>query len=160
MLGELLLVRHGKAESKDTPKGDFNRKLTEEGIREFTDFMSVLEPLLRDKQPLKVWTSPLIRAKETADVLTEALKIEPATEKSFLANGDTKELLKDLKAEESGFTVICVGHEPFMSMWSKELTGAIMPFPKGAAMNIIFDDKNSANGKIDWKLTPKQAKKK
>ena len=159
MLGELLLIRHGKAESKDTPKPDFDRKLTEEGIQEFTDFMSVLEPLLRDKKPLKVWTSPLIRAKETADILTTALKIEAASEKSFLANGDSKQLLKALKAEEDDFNIICVGHEPFMSMWSKELTGAIMPFPKGGAMNVIFDDKNSANGKLDWKLAPKQTKK-
>lgn len=159
MIGELILVRHGKAEDKDAHPSDFDRKLTAKGVDEFTAFMEVLVPLLEDKEGLKVWTSPLVRAKETAAILTEAVQIAEAEEKEFLANGDTQELLQELKAEEDDFAIACVGHEPFMSLWAKELTGAHVPFPKGGVMTIVFDDKNSANGKLDWKLAPKEAKK-
>lgn len=159
MLGELILVRHGKAEDKDKGKRDFDRKLTEKGVREFSAFMETLAPLLQDKTTLKVWTSPLVRAKETAEILTNSLKGEAAQEKEFLATGNFDELLKELKAEKDHFTVVCVGHEPFMSVWTKELTGANLPFPKGSAVSILFDDKDSASGKVNWKLAPKQAKK-
>lgn len=159
MLGTLILIRHGKAESREVDKPDFDRTLTEKGIHEFTDFMQVIQPLLKDVSNLKVWTSPLVRAKETADIFTAAMGMDEAEEKQFLANGELSALLQDLKAEPDHFQVVCVGHEPFMSIWAKELTGANLPFPKGGMMKIVFDDENSALGKLDWKLAPKEAKK-
>lgn len=159
MLGTLILIRHGKAESREVDKPDFDRTLTEKGIHEFTDFMQVIQPLLKDVSNLKVWTSPLVRAKETADIFTAAMGMDEAEEKQFLSNGELNALLQELKAEPDHFHVACVGHEPFMSIWAKELTGANLPFPKGGMMKIVFDDENSAIGKLDWKLAPKEAKK-
>lgn len=154
MLGELILVRHGVAESKDTAKMDADRKLTEEGAKEFEDFMPELIPLLKDKDPLYIWTSPLVRAKETADILTAALGREAAEDKEFLGNGDSNALLQALQQLEDGFTVVGVGHEPYLSMWVKELTDQSLPFPKGAALSIQLNDKDSTRGKVDWKLAP------
>lgn len=154
MLGELILIRHGKAEKKDSGKRDFDRELTEAGAKEFSDFMRTLVPLLKNKSHLQVWTSPFIRAKETAKILTDTLDCPQAKEKDFIAKGNLDELMKQLQAKDDPFTVICVGHEPTMSTWTKELTGTAIPFAKGAAVCILFDNPESAVGKVDWKLAP------
>lgn len=159
MLGELILVRHGIAESKDTAKKNFDRKLTKEGIKHFEAFLPTLVPLLEDKDPLYLWTSPLVRARETADLLTGAMGREAAEDKDFLGDGNFSDLLQALKALPDGFAVVAVGHEPFLSMWAQELTGSSLPFPKGGAAAIKFEDENSAEGKVDWKLAPKEGGK-
>ena len=155
MLGELILVRHGKAEDRDFGKSDFERELTKEGVEEFEKFTQTLRPLLKDKNNSKVWTSPLMRAKQTATILVDTLQCGKAEEKSFIAEGNLDELLNQLRKEEKNFTIICVGHEPYTSMWAKELGGVEIPFAKGAAASIVFDDLNSEKGRVDWKLSPK-----
>lgn len=159
MLGELILVRHGIAESKDTAKMDSDRKLTEEGVVEFEEFVPKLIPLLEDKDPLYIWTSPMVRAKETADILTESMNREVAEDKEFLADGDSNGLLQALKELEDGFAVVAVGHEPYLSMWAKEFTGTSLPFPKGGAASIKFNDKDSSQGQVEWKLAPREGEK-
>lgn len=153
MIGELILVRHGKAESKLLDKSDFDRTLTEEGKREFETFMKKVVPLLEPKKQLEVWTSPLIRAKETADIFKEALGITEMKEKDFLGNGNLEGLLQALEKQDSQFVIACVGHEPAMSAWTKELTGQSTPFPKGGVVSIRFEE-DKEKGRLDWKLFP------
>lgn len=155
MLGELILIRHGKAEDRDSGKSDADRQLTEKGIEELKEFTQILRPLLKDKENLKVWTSPLMRAKQTANILVETVGCAQAEEKQFIAEGNLDELLNQMQKEKDNFTIVCVGHEPYTSNWAKELGGAETPFAKGAAASIIFDNPDSTKGKVDWKLAPK-----
>ncbi|MGP6139839.1 MULTISPECIES: SixA phosphatase family protein [unclassified Jeotgalibaca] len=150
MNGELILIRHGKAGSAEPGKDDFYRPLTQKGKDEFTTFMKTVKPELGTNE-IEVWTSPLLRAKQTADIFIAKMGISTYEEKEFLANGDLKTCLKELEAKQN-FCVACVGHEPYMSMWVRELTGMETPFPKGAVMVIKFDGEKIA---MDMKLSPK-----
>ncbi|UJF15366.1 histidine phosphatase family protein [Jeotgalibaca sp. MA1X17-3] len=155
MLGELILIRHGDAEKRTTDKPDSERRLTDKGKEEFKVFTKTLYPFLKEKSHLKIWTSPLIRAKETAEILMNTLDCSEIEEKRFLASGNFEEFLKQLQAEKDDFTLICIGHEPYTGFWTKELTGINVNFEKGTAARIIFDDSEDGLGKLDWKLTPK-----
>ena len=71
MGGQLILIRHGIAEER-TPEGDdFYRKLTEAGVEEMTAFLPDVAPLLTEAGNLKIWTSPLVRARQTAELVAE-----------------------------------------------------------------------------------------
>lgn len=153
MNGELLLVRHGKAGSAEPGKDDFYRTLTEAGKEEFTAFMKTVKNKLGSNE-IEVWTSPLTRAKQTAAIFIAELKIAGYAEKNFLADGNLAACLKELEGKEP-FRVACIGHEPFMSAWVRELTGKNLPFPKGGIMRLKFADDDVA---IDLNLSPKDGR--
>lgn len=150
MRGELLLIRHGKAGSAEPGKDDFYRPLTEEGCTEFTTFLQKMKSKL-NPNALEIWTSPLIRAKQTAAIFSSEMAVPAYSEKLFLANGDLHACLKALE-KKPNFRVACVGHEPFMSMWVHELTGMSTHFCKGTMIRIIFDDEKVT---LDLILSPK-----
>ena len=88
MGGQLILIRHGIAEER-TPEGDdFYRKLTEAGVEGLTAFLPDIAPLLTESGNLRIWTSPLVRARQTAELLAEAAAVEEIEQKEFLATGD------------------------------------------------------------------------
>lgn len=150
MEGELYFIRHGKAGSAEPGKDDFFRPLTEKGKTEFRAFLKAVKSSVAAEE-VTVWTSPLTRAKQTADIFIEEMKISDYEEKEFLANGDLEACLQELRKEKA-FKVACIGHEPFMSMWVRELTGTVTPFPKGAIMGIKFAGQKVT---LDLKLLPK-----
>ena len=148
--GELILVRHGKAENREVGKADFDRLLTDKGKAELAEFMQTLLPIL-EKKPYLIWTSPLLRAKQTAVVFQQALQLDQVVEKDFLASGDLDALQQDLDQLDEHFAVICVGHEPILSSWVKKLTGQAIPFKKAGLASLLFEEDAS----VDWRLAPK-----
>ena len=159
MGGQLILIRHGIAEER-TPEGDdFYRKLTEAGVEELTAFLPDIAPLLTEAGKLKIWTSPLLRARETAELVAEATAVEEIQPQEFLATGDYAAFREALELEEDGFNLALVGHEPYMSSWTKELIGAAIPFKKGAVAFFTVDLTEDPIGKLDWLLAPGESAK-
>ena len=68
---EIYLIRHAIAEERgdDWPDDD-DRPLTEEGIRRFEEAARGL--LEFDAHPVRILTSPLVRARQTAELLAAA----------------------------------------------------------------------------------------
>ncbi|OUL08781.1 hypothetical protein B0533_07800 [Sedimentibacter sp. SX930] len=159
MEGQLILIRHGNAEER-TPEGDdFYRKLTEAGVEELTAFLPDIAPLLTEGGNLKIWTSPLLRARQTAELVAEATSIEVIQPQEFLATGDYIAFMEALKQEDDGFTLALVGHEPYMSSWTKELIGAAIPFKKGAVALFTVDLTAEPIGNLEWLLAPGESAK-
>ena len=159
MGGQLILIRHGIAEER-TPEGDdFYRKLTEAGVEGLTAFLPDIAPLLTESGNLRIWTSPLVRARQTAELLAEAAAVEEIEQKEFLATGDYTAFREALELEEAGFTLALVGHEPYMSNWTKELIGAAIPFKKGAVAFFTVDLAADPIGKLEWLLAPGESAK-
>lgn len=148
--GELILVRHGKAENREVGKADFDRLLTDKEKAELAEFMQTLLPIL-EKKPYLIWTSPLLRAKQTAVVFQQALQLDQVVEKDFLASGDLDALKQALNQVNEHFAVICVGHEPILSSWVKTLTGQAIPFKKAGVASLLFEEEV----RLDWRLAPK-----
>ena len=121
---ELLLIRHGKAEGHGHPEGDGARALIEKGHRQARmvgDFL-----VAHDLVPGLVLTSPLVRARQTAEGFCSAAGIDPPVIESWLACGmEPEEALRELAAyRDSVERIAIVGHEPDFSELAEAITGA------------------------------------
>jgi len=118
---KLYLVRHGIAEEAKDTKPDGQRALTAEGIEKFKQAAKGFVRMLDEAEKLGViLTSPLVRARQTAEILAKALAKEgkPATvkaEASLDFPGDLNKAIDAARAARGD--VALVGHEPYLSEW-------------------------------------------
>lgn len=146
---KFILLRHGIAEDVDLAKEDALRQLTEKGRQELYDNAGALVAYLRG-QSVRLITSPLVRAKETAEILTE-LGLPPAREMNFVATGHLPTLKRILREELSSVTVI-VGHNPFLEQWTYALTDQYLVMRKASALEIEITDEEAFSGRVNWAL--------
>ena len=116
----VFLVRHAEAAPGEP---DELRRLTPAG----RDAARALGARLATSHPTAVVSSPLLRARETADLIARACKLEATTDDD-LAPGATTDMLREA-ARDKGETVIAVGHQPDCSEIVLELTGRDVSFP-------------------------------
>jgi phosphohistidine phosphatase SixA len=116
----VFLVRHAEAAPGEP---DELRRLTSAG----RDAARALGERLAGEHPTAVVTSPLLRARETADLIARACTLE-ATADDNLAPGATAAALRAAAADK-GSTVVAVGHQPDCSEIVLELTGRDVSFP-------------------------------
>jgi phosphohistidine phosphatase SixA len=116
----VFLVRHAEAAPGEP---DELRRLTSAG----RDAARALGERLAGEHPAAVVTSPLLRARETADLIARACTLE-ATADDNLAPGATADALRAAAADK-GSTVVAVGHQPDCSEIVLELTGRDVSFP-------------------------------
>ncbi|SFC44323.1 phosphohistidine phosphatase SixA [Alkalibacterium subtropicum] len=155
---ELLMVRHGKAEDRSADKDDAKRQLTEEGKAEFRDFIASVKKDLETDQNVKVWTSPLARAKQTAAILTEQMDWPEADEKEFLESGDYTAFRNEVQTLDADTRLVCVGHKPIQGDWVGLLTSRPYSFKKGGAALVRLND-DRTQGKLLWDNDPTSKKK-
>jgi phosphohistidine phosphatase SixA len=116
----VFLVRHAEAAPGEP---DELRPLTPAG----RDAARTLGDTLALHGPDAIVSSPLLRARETADLIARACGLAPATD-DHLAPGATTEALRAATLDK-GETVIAVGHQPDCSEIVFELTGRDVGFP-------------------------------
>ena len=123
----LFLVRHADAAPVEP---DELRPLTQGG----RDAARRLGATLAREEPDAVLSSPLLRARETAEQIARAAGVEPEPH-DRLAPGATAE---DVRAaiEGRGDTVVVVAHQPDCSAVVLALTGREIPFAPGAVFAI------------------------
>ncbi len=162
---DLYLMRHGIAVPREENPAmpDAERPLTEEGIRKTGQ---VAEGLVRLGISCEwILTSPLLRARQTAEIVANALKLgERVEEWSELGAGASNEaLLRRLQTSverRSMKAVMLVGHEPQLSeLASLLLSGAqhlSIDFKKAGAC-CLQAGRVPELGKatLRWFLTPK-----
>lgn len=154
----LILVRHGKAEDHGHPGGDGARALTEKGRRQSGKVGRFLraEGLVPDL----VLTSPLVRARETAELLCKAAKVGPPVVQEWLVCGmRPQEALRELAAyKESMQTVVIVGHEPDFSRLVGHILGAETGYVrvKKASVILLTVDPPKRSGVMHFNLWPTQ----
>ena len=94
---DLILLRHGEAEDAThpgDPAEDAARRLTDDGKTKLSRSLPQLSLLLDDKKQLVIWTSPLVRARETAEILRDSLDLrerampDDLSQHEFNATGD------------------------------------------------------------------------
>lgn len=120
----LILVRHAEAAPGDP---DDLRPLTPAG----RDMARALGERLAEQHPDAVLTSPLLRARETGELIARACAVEAEPDER-LAPGTTADDLK-LAVEQRGATVVAVCHQPDCSEIVLALTGREVSFAPGAA---------------------------
>jgi phosphohistidine phosphatase len=147
----LCLVRHGIAAERGTYEDDTQRPLTDRG----RDRMgAAAEGLATLVQPTLILTSPLLRARETADLIARATGA-PIEVCDALANGDHESLLAAAYAP----MVVAVGHEPHISSFVSWAIGANhlpVEFKKGSAALVEFAGRPDAGaGALVWFMPPR-----
>jgi phosphohistidine phosphatase len=118
----LFLVRHAEAAPGEP---DALRPLTPGG----RSVARALGEKLAAEGPDAVISSPLLRARETAEQIAHAAGIEPYPD-DRLAPGATAENVRAAVAGR-GETVVAVGHQPDYSMIVLDLTGREIKFAPG-----------------------------
>ena len=116
----VFLVRHAEAKPG---RPDELRPLTGAGRQA----ARLLGELLADRRPDAVVSSPLLRARVTAEAIAAAAGIEAATDEG-LRPGATAESLRAAVAGR-GKRVVAVGHQPDCSEIYLDLTGEERSFP-------------------------------
>jgi phosphohistidine phosphatase len=133
---QLFLVRHAEA----TPgQPDELRPLTPLGREQ----ARCLGERLREQgvRPAVVLTSPLLRARETGELIAQVLGAETAVAEE-LAPGATPEVVtRAVRARSNGRApLIAVGHQPDCGRIAAALTGDPKPdFPPGGSVAIRLD---------------------
>jgi phosphohistidine phosphatase len=120
---QLLLIRHATAVERGTDGyADDDRPLTPEGEKKFAKAARGLARLV--DRPHAILTSPLPRARRTAELAAAAWDDAPVTAEESLASGSLAELGKALAKLPQDAVVGLVGHEPHMSDLLGHLLGA------------------------------------
>jgi phosphohistidine phosphatase len=160
---ELYLVRHAiAAERGDDWPDDTKRPLTATGISRFEEAVDGLAWFGVDVD--EIFTSPLVRAKQTADILAARLaKRPPVKILDELAPGnETARVVAELGKRVKRSRVALVGHEPDLGELAAALIGAqrALPFRKGGVCRIDVEGLGAARaGELIWFFPPKILRK-
>jgi phosphohistidine phosphatase len=156
---ELYLVRHGIAEERgDAWPDDSKRPLTEDGMSRFRKSARGLSRLGVSLDV--ILTSPLVRARQTADILGAVFEQRPhiVAVESLIPGGSHQALLTDLEKHSRRTRIALVGHEPGIGELAARLAGSRHPFEfkKGAICRIDVDSLPPGGpGKLRWFITPR-----
>ena len=136
MAQQLWLLRHGEAEPHDA-RPDAERRLTDRGREQSRVAGCALAAL---KIQIHVaFTSPKVRARDTAELACEPLGVEPIDHAALFAGFDVSDALELLGAAGPDQRVLVVGHEPDFSQVVYDLTGARIDFKKGGIAAVRLD---------------------
>ena len=155
----LFILRHGEAGARITDAAkDSDRALTANGRTEIEKIgRSLKESGLK---PRRVITSPLRRARETAEIISHTLKI-PATEEweDLRPDGNRESVYQKLARIEEGTSVVLVGHEPYLTSMIGEIIEAPhaqLVLKKGGLAKVrVTSFAPRVRGELCWLLTPK-----
>lgn len=133
----LILLRHGKAEDNHVD-GDFSRALVEKGRKQARRAAKLLKAA--GALPEIVLTSPLVRARQTAEEFCQTAGIPGATIQGWIACGMTPETaMAELVTFKDFKSIAVVGHEPDFSellQWLLGVNGGSIEVKKGAIASI------------------------
>ena len=161
---QLYLVRHAIAHERgDAWPDDRLRPLTEDGAARMVKQARGLVALGLTFDA--ILTSPLVRTRQTADILADAFRAAPRiVETPSLEPGrgpkDVAAALRDFTRRRS---LALVGHEPGLGELAAWLIGlrGVLAFKKGsvALIEVALMPPPAASGELRWFLTPRILRK-
>jgi phosphohistidine phosphatase len=158
---ELLIVRHAIALERDRRRwaDDGARPLSPAGIRRSRKAAAGLKELCR--VPDRLLTSPLIRARQTAKILTEIAGWPQAEIAPELAPGEAAAAVLTLLAKDPSKRIALVGHQPDLSTLLAACLlrdGGTLPIEmkKNAVACLSFNGKTQVGRAVlMWLATPR-----
>ena len=159
----LVLIRHGKAQSRDLGLVDFERELTGAGKRALKAWLPKSGQLLagEEAQSFELWASPAARTMQTGEAVAKTWgKYLPDFPKrpepvDALWNGDMDTLLEAFDESASDAVVIC-GHNPYIEMLCADLSGCDIRFATGGIAALRVEDASGHGAERDeWLAEPR-----
>lgn len=159
---ELLVVRHGVAFERDAKRwpDDRARPLTPEGKHRFRQCASGIARWFPEVDLLL--TSPLTRARQTSEILTQVIGWPKAAEREELDPGTEPSATLSSLRQPRVQRLAIVGHEPHLSALialcvAEPASSLRIKLKKGAAALIAFDGTLTAGGGQLVALIPPRA---
>lgn len=147
---DVFLLRHGDAEPAG-PGGDAARPLSKEGREEVRRVAQGIERLGVAFD--RIVSSPLLRARETAEIVAATVGYREAIEQSdLLFPGASPEATRALLVGAPK-SILFVGHEPHMSAFVGYLTGGAVRMKKASLAKVGLD---GDRGTLAWLQTARQ----
>lgn len=151
---ELVFFRHGDAEDVGPDGSDFGRRLTSRGEAESE---RVAEFLLGGGwSPEAIVTSPLVRARQTAELIASALGQENGAETDDrLKSGARLEDIEAIVTDHPAERLLLVGHEPdFSQIVSALISGGRVEMKKSGAACVSLGVVQGGAGELQWLVRP------
>jgi phosphohistidine phosphatase len=150
---KLYVMRHGPAEDQADSGLDGDRALTPSGRHRVREVAQAL--VAEGEEPNTVFTSPLVRAVQTAEIVAITTKLTERggsveANRDLVAGADLFPFVTKLEAKRA----MIVGHEPDLSELVARLIGAPMPVPMGKAM-VVGLALHDGSARIRFVLDPK-----
>jgi phosphohistidine phosphatase len=163
---EFYLLRHGAAVEPGT-KGyevDANRPLVAKGRKQIRHVVGALKEM--DVRFDAIFTSPLLRARETAELLAAGMKssrLIQIVDELIPGTPPEKLIRRIIGMKKMPKRILCVGHEPDLGeLASWLLTGAAsgrFPLKKGGLVRLDISKLTPGQcAVLTWCLTPPQLK--
>jgi len=148
---EFYLVRHGEAVSQAV---DGQRPLTPEGRRDVERLGQAAAQ--RSIQPGQIFHSGLLRAQQTAEILSESLGPFEGVRESVGLRPDDDPVIAKAELELSTVSLMLVGHLPHISRLASFLVAGnaeeeLVQFAPATMLALFYENHR---WKILWKLTP------
>lgn len=136
-------MRHATAEEA-AGGSDSARRLSEQGRREAREAAQAIRD--RGARPAIVFTSPRLRARETAEIVAKALGISVEVREGLNCGATTEAYLDVLRPDEAR-DVLLVAHNPEISAIAGALAGKGVAFRPSTVCCV---DLSEASAHLDW----------
>jgi len=164
----LYLCRHAVAAEPVGIMTDADRPLTPDGAKKFRKAAHGLVKLLGKREKggrgegerggvTHILSSPLVRARQTAEILAEAFAVPVKVTAALEPPGDLKRLIKEIRGLKNARGVVVVGHEPTLGDWLGELCfdrAGRVELKKGSVAAIELNTHTDAKGQLLWLIQP------
>lgn len=152
---KLILFRHGIAEERGIKEKDELRELTPKGINKIEIAGKALKRLINKDNYVSIWTSPLLRAVQTAETLHNSIKKSDVSVLESISEDDFVSFQKQALSQPDEMTIIVVGHSPYLDEWCLRITGVNLELKKGGAVFIEITEKPPLQGNVLCFIQPK-----
>ena len=145
---DIYFLRHGDAASGG------ERPLTDKGRKQGKTVANALNDLGLEVDA--IYTSPLVRARQTAEIAGDALGVEPRVSDLLDSGATLDEIAKLLAGCGPDDRVMLVGHEPdFSAIVGQLIGGGRVEMKKAGVARIECSRIAPESGVLKWLLTPK-----
>lgn len=149
----LVLMRHGVAED-DNPGGDGARRLTDRGRERAARAAAGL--LAVGYRPDVVLTSPLVRCRQTAELVANAAGCALHDDDRLAPGMSTADLLDAVTDHADAGVVLACSHQPGLSYALADLTACgYIPFRRPGAAVVALDAPRPGGGTLSALLPPR-----
>jgi phosphohistidine phosphatase len=159
----IYVIRHAAAEDRHSGMSDRDRALTAEGVSRMKKVANALKHL--GIAPGAIYTSPAVRAAETARIVAAALGLcERLKDCDSLLPGRDPVKLLEFISSRGGSEVAIVGHEPqlgeFVALCVSGRAKCAVDVKKSSVCCVEFDGKPAPGGAVIlWHLVPSLVEK-
>lgn len=153
---KIILLRHAIAEPGVVVEPDEQRALTAEGTQKMRQAAAGMRNIAPEIDLIAF--SPLLRARQTAEILADQYPAAMRLESSALAPGRMQTELASWLQNHAGTCAVLIGHEPDLSHWASQqlcaTDGAFIELKKAGACLLQYAPGQRAT--LIWLLSPKQ----